>query len=297
MVPYSSQPTNILVFNNEKITSFITKNERNLDVETVRSFGKEWEAFNNFSHHEIQTIGDDYFDLLPLGISEFTALDVGCGSGRWALYLATQVKFIEAVDPSSSVWTAKKLLRNLNNIRVTHASVESLPFTDNSFDLVYSLGVLHHVPNTYLAIQKCFEKIKHKGFFLLYLYYNLENRGIIFRFLFSCSNILRTIISRLPSGTKKIICNIIATLVYWPSAKLSVFVACFSTTLSSKLPLSYYRKTSFFIMRNDALDRFGTPLEKRFSKGEITDMLSKAGFIDIQFSTHEPYWHVIARKP
>ncbi|MCA6379085.1 MAG: class I SAM-dependent methyltransferase [Cytophagales bacterium] len=297
MVPYSSQPTSILMLDSERINSFITNNERNLDVDTVLSFGSEWEAFNNFSHHEIKTIGDDYFDLLPLGISEFTALDVGCGSGRWALYLSDRVKFIEAIDPSSSVWTAKKLLRNLNNIRVTHASVENLPFADNSFDLVYSLGVLHHVPNTYLAIQRCFEKAKHRGFFLLYLYYNLENRGIIFRFFFSCSNILRNIISTLPSSAKKLICNVIATLVYWPLAKLSAFVSYFSTSLSSKLPLSYYKKTSFLIMRNDALDRFGTPLEKRFSKGEITDMLTEAGFVDIQFSTNEPYWHVIARKP
>ena len=50
-------------------------------------------------------------------------------------------------------------------------------------------------------------------------------------------------------------------------------------------------------MRNDALDRFGTPLEKRFSKIEITDMLAQAGFINIRFSSKEPFWHAIAQKP
>lgn len=297
MVPYSLQPVDTLLLNGEKLDSFITSTERNLDLKTVQSFGEEWSAFHNFSKQEIQKIGNDYFDLLTIDSSNFVALDVGCGSGRWSLYLSPRVKFIEAIDPSSAVWVAKKLLKDLKNIRVTQASVEHLPFSDNAFDLVYSLGVLHHVPNTSSAIQHCFEKTKHGGYFLLYLYYNHENRGFVFRFIFRCSNLLRKIISIFPLGLKKVTCNLIATLIYWPLAKLSTIVAFFSISWASKLPLSYYKKTSFFVMRNDALDRFGTPLEKRFSKSEINKMLTQVGFVNIQFSPHEPYWHVLAQKP
>jgi hypothetical protein len=49
-------------------------------------------------------------------------------------------------------------------------------------------------------------------------------------------------------------------------------------------------------VRNDSLDRFGTPLVKRFSKEEITVMLQNAGFSEIHFSDHAPYWHVTAIK-
>ena len=63
-----------------------------------------------------------------------------------------------------------------------------------------------------------------------------------------------------------------------------------------KIPLSYYRNKSFNVVRNDALDRFGTPLEQRFSKVQITSMMEKAGLSDIHFSKNQPYWHVIGRK-
>jgi ubiquinone/menaquinone biosynthesis C-methylase UbiE len=297
MLPYTSKPVKELLNSNEKISSFIKGDETNLDSETVASFGDEWKAFHDFSQEEIQSIGDDYFDLVTFDTSTFNVLDVGCGSGRWALYMAPRVKLIEAIDPSMAIWVAKDLLKPYSNTRITHASVDNLPFADNSFDLVYSLGVLHHIPDTQAAIHDCFRKTKSGGYFLLYLYYSLDNRGVLFKLVFKTSNALRRIISKFPPSLKKVVCDIIASMIYWPLARFSGLVALFSTKFASIIPLSYYRKTSFFIMRNDALDRFGTPLEKRFSKTEIQQMLQLAGFTNIKFSTKEPFWHVLSQKP
>ena len=66
--------------------------------------------------------------------------------------------------------------------------------------------------------------------------------------------------------------------------------------IAAKVPLSYYRNKSFNIVRNDALDRFGTPLEQRFSKKEITEMMENAGLKDLLFSNNTPYWHVTGKK-
>ena len=63
-----------------------------------------------------------------------------------------------------------------------------------------------------------------------------------------------------------------------------------------KIPLSYYSDKSFNIIRNDALDRFGTPLEQRFSKIQIEQMMLKSGLTKIVFSDNEPYWHVLGTK-
>jgi len=297
MLAYSASPTKELFDNVLRIFSFLDDSTKNIDPKTVESFGGEWTTFQTFSKIEIEKIGADYFDLLPKNSSEFAALDVGCGSGRWAAYLANKVKFIEAIDPRSTVFIAHNLAQKFNNIRVTHASVNTIPFEDNSFDLVYSLGFLHHVLNTDDAVFQCFKKVKNNGYFLLYLYYNLENRGKGYKLLFAISNVVRLVISQLPATAKKILCDLLAALFYWPLAKLNSVISLFSKSFAQKLPLSYYKKTSFFIMRNDALDRFGTPLEKRFSKKEISELLVSAGFINIQFPENEPYWHVIAQKP
>lgn len=296
MVSYSQAPVKELVAPNGVICSFVFGNDQNIDQKTVQSFGEEWKSFHDFSAEEIEKIGQDYFDLLPEKSINY-ALDVGCGSGRWAKFLAPKVSWIEAIDPSDAVYVAQQLLAAEKNVRVTQASVTHLPFADNSFDLVYSLGVLHHVPNTNEAIERCFSKVKPGGYFLVYLYYNLDNRGALFKLIFKISNVFRLIISTLPSRIKKFTCDFIAGVVYWPLARISSVIAFFSEDWAKKIPLSYYRKTSFFVMRNDALDRFGTPLEKRFTKAEIEAMLINAGFININFSNREPYWHVIAQKP
>ena len=66
--------------------------------------------------------------------------------------------------------------------------------------------------------------------------------------------------------------------------------------MGSRLPLSGYRNKSFYIMRNDCRDRFGTPLEKRYSKSEIEALLKKYGFNEVYFSNTIPYWHGYAVK-
>jgi hypothetical protein len=62
------------------------------------------------------------------------------------------------------------------------------------------------------------------------------------------------------------------------------------------MPLSYYRNKSFYTMRTDSLDRFGTTYEKRYSKVEIEKLLLLHGFHSIRFSNAKPYWCALAYK-
>jgi ubiquinone/menaquinone biosynthesis C-methylase UbiE len=297
MPEYNLSPVRKINVQTVVVPSFILDDEDNLDKRTVNSFGAEWNKFDSFKEEDLVIIGQDYFDLIKLSeINDFIVLDVGCGSGRWANFLSTHVKFIEAIDPSSSIFSAASKFISKKNIRFTQASVSNMPFADETFDLIYSLGVLHHIPDTEEAIKKCCAKLKKNGLLLVYLYYNLDNRGVLYRTLFIVSNLFRIIISRLPNQIKKTTCDIISIIVYWPLVQVSRLVGLFSSNLSEKMPLSYYKKTSFHIMRNDALDRFGTPLERRFSKKEIEAMLIRFGFSNIKFSHQKPYWHVIAQK-
>ena len=53
---------------------------------------------------------------------------------------------------------------------------------------------------------------------------------------------------------------------------------------------------TFYVLKTDALDRFGTRLEKRFTKNEIREMMAEAGFKDISFSNGTPFWVAIGTK-
>ena len=89
--------------------------------------------------------------------------------------------------------------------------------------------------------------------------------------------------------------NIIATCVYFPLARIAKLLNIIGFD-TDNFPLSYYCDKSFYTMRTDSRDRFGTPLEKRFSKIEIKQMMEKAGFKNVKFSEFKPYWVVVGIK-
>jgi 2-polyprenyl-3-methyl-5-hydroxy-6-metoxy-1,4-benzoquinol methylase len=299
MIEYINKPKSVLSVGRKQVFNFVSEADLNIDEKTVQSFGEEWETFHGFAEEDISQIGKDYFDIVTEEHVNKTSLvlDVGCGSGRWSKFLAHKVNFIEAIDPSDAVYSAVQLTQNIPNIRITKAGVDSIPFSNNSFDFVFSLGVLHHIPDTKAAMQCCVDKLKPKGYFLVYLYYSLDNRKGSYKLLFQIVNAVRRMISKLPSSLKKFVCDLIAITIYWPLSRFSLLVRKFGfRQLAKKIPLSYYGDKSFYIMRNDALDRFGTPLEQRFSKVEIERIMTECGLTDIIFSNSEPYWHAIGKK-
>ncbi len=295
---FTSVPDKIIEAKGKPIHVFATHGE-NIDQEVVDAFGEEWLKFKDYREGDIKALGDLYFDIIDDTIlnKNSYALDIGCGTGRWSKYLSSRAGFIEAVDPSKAVIAAAQLLKNNDNIRITQAAVETIPFNDETFDFAMSIGVLHHIPNTQKAMIDCVKKVKKGGHFYCYLYYALDNKGPIFRGFFNASNLLRRGVCQLPTGIKKITCDILAVGLYMPfvlTARLLNSIGL--KKVSQKLPLYDYSHQSFFVIRNDSLDRFGTKLEQRFSKEQVIKMMENSGLENIVVSPHSPYYHAIGRK-
>lgn len=297
MVSYNQEPLRKISVAGTEIASFVS-GDLNADSKTVNSFGEEWNRFAEFTEEETRKAGEQYFDIVTPGMLDENSvvLDIGCGTGRWSEFISQRVKFVEAIDPGEAVRAAVALTKNCGNVRITQAGFGNIPFEKNTFDFVFSLGVVHHLPDTEAAVKEASAMVKPQGWLLLYIYYALENRGAFFRFIFKCSDLLRRMISKFPKGLKFFTCELIAVFFYGPLILLTKFVKLFSEKASRKIPLSYYAGHPWKISRNDALDRFGTPLEKRFTKKEIENMLVNSGLKNIRFSDHEPYWHVVAQK-
>ena len=99
----------------------------------------------------------------------------------------------------------------------------------------------------------------------------------------------------MPAGTKHFFTDIAAAIIYYPLARLSLLMEKLGLEFSN-IPLSFYRKKSFYTMRTDSRDRFGTPLEQRFTRKQIENMMHEAGLKDIVFSDAEPYWCAVGIK-
>jgi hypothetical protein len=145
------------------------------------------------------------------------------------------------------------------------------------------------------GLRICAQKLKKGAPFLLYLYYRFDNKPLWFKMIWRMSDVIRRGICRLPFKIKLIVCNVIAALVYWPLARLSFGLEKLGVNVIN-IPLSTYRDKPFYFLRTDALDRFGTKLEKRFTKDEITQMMNEAGFSDIRYSEKPPFWVCVGIK-
>jgi len=88
---------------------------------------------------------------------------------------------------------------------------------------------------------------------------------------------------------------VIAATVYWPLARGAGLAEKAGVDVAS-VPLSFYRKSSFYTMRTDALDRFGTRLEQRFTRAQIEQMMTQCGLSRIEFLENEPFWVACGRK-
>jgi SAM-dependent methyltransferase len=272
----------------------------NIDRDTVEGFGQEWSRFDqrDLPAAELQALFEQYFsafpwERLPPGAQGF---DLGCGSGRWARAVAPRVGRLHCIDAAApALDVARHALAGQANCTFHHASVEAIPLDDASMDFGYSLGVLHHVPDTLAGLRACARKLKPGAPFLVYLYYAFDNRPAWFRALWRASDLGRRVLSRLPFRLRAFACDAIALSVYLPLARLARLAQRAGRTVDA-WPLSAYRDRSLYVMRTDALDRFGTRLEQRFTRAQIQVLLQQAGFTDVRFRDSEPYWCAVGIK-
>ena len=278
--------------------------DENLDQGVIDGFGHEWAAFD-YAETETAEALDAQFAAYcaPLDLNQFNpatsvAGDFGAGSGRWSSRLVPYFSLVYALEPSDG---ASKVLESKfadnSKIVVLQETVGANSIPATSLDLAMSLGVLHHIPDTALAIKDVSRSIKPGGVFLCYLYYNLENKPTYYKLIFKGVNVVRRVISASPQPVRRLSATVIAALVYWPLARLSKVLSKFGIN-TSNLPLHHYADMPFVMLANDALDRFGTSLEQRFSKAEITEMLCAADFnlTTLKFSEVEPFWTFTVNK-
>ncbi len=176
-----------------------------------------------------------------------------------------------------------------------HAGVDDIPLPDATADFGYSLGVLHHVPDTPRAIRACSRKLKTGAPFLVYLYFAFDNKPRWYLWLWKGSELVRFVLSRNPFVVRLAVSQVVALILYWPLARFARVAEMLGASVDS-FPLSTYRKLSFYTMKTDALDRFGTRLEQRFTRIQIKEMLEAAGLEQVTFSDQRPYWVAVGYK-
>ena len=271
----------------------------NIDPATARGFDEIWGVARRgrTDPAHVPRTFSSFFAMFPFEeLAEAEGFDLGCGAGRHAFMISQRVGRLHCIDPSpTGIAKARRRMTDRDNVCFHVAGVDEMPLADGSQEFGYSMGVLHHIPDTEGALRSCVAKLRPDAPFLLYLYYSFDNRPFWFRWLWRLSEPGRTIISRLPIRARKLLSDLIGLFVYFPLARLALLLERAGVDVAS-FPLSYYRHSGLVMMQVSALDRFGTRLEQRFSRAEIEAMMLRSGLRDIRFQETAPHWVALGRK-
>lgn len=147
------------------------------DDQYVGNFSLEWTVHrqtqldSSQGRTESREAFADKAALGPEDLKGAVVLDVGCGTGRFAEIAASYGAEVVCIDLSYAVDSAYANLGHLPNVHVVQGSVFDMPFKPGSFDVAYSLGVLHHTPDTHLAFKSMLPFVAPGGTVAIWVYW------------------------------------------------------------------------------------------------------------------------------
>lgn len=264
---------------------------------TRASFGFEWTRFAAMRPEWEQNFWGYFAPKTAEFFKDKLVLDAGCGMGRHLYYSAKAGAVGVGVDFSRAVDAAAHNTREFPKCHVVQADLAQLPFRPGTFDLIYSLGVLHHAPDPEGLFQALLGYLKPGGEARIFVYWGGEDAPRWKRAMIQTLTAFRRITTRLPHGTLHALCYPIAAGMWLSFVLPYQLLSRLKPTrrVAEQLPMKQYAAYPFGVLVNDQFDRFSAPLERRYSRAEVVEWLEREGLED---ATVTPYfgWLGHARK-
>ena len=262
---------------NYKIINFIPRFV--LSDEYADNFSFEWDKHKQTQFDSISGINESEtmfrqktgFDANKL--SEKLVLDVGCGSGRYMEVVQKYGGHIVGIDLSYSVDVAFKNLGFKKNVDVIQADVFKLPFKKEIFDNIFSIGVLHHTPNTRKAFECLPQFLKKGGEIAIWVY---SNEGLSMKLINSISWLYRLMTTRLP---KQWIYKF--SYISLPLYRLKT-ISFIRPILELILPTSTHKLRDWRIL--DTFDWYSPKYQWKHTHKEVMKWFADTGLVEIKKS-------------
>ncbi len=286
--------------------SFMKKFKKRLPNKVVREWQDELdkiEDFDKFSSHQKKTADSFAFEwnkiyqendfeknnflhfLSPfvkeVDLKGKIILDAGCGSGRFCKQ-ATKLgaKMVIGVDLGESVELAFKLNRKFKNVCIIQGDIYQMSVFNN-FDLVYSIGVLHHLPEPKEGFLGLTQFLKKKAKILIWVYNRRNNNRAIYLY-----EPLRMITRRLPKKLLYGLCFGPAGVVHGFNYLTKALNFLGAKEIAKKVPFFYYANFPFNMKLNDTFDVLATPKSNLYYVEEIRDWFREAKLLKIKSYEH-----------
>jgi len=205
--------------------------------------------------------------LAPDQIRGKRVLDAGCGMGRFAEVASRWGGDVTAVDLSRAVEPAWRNLSGRGNVRVYQANLFELPFREERFDVIYSIGVLHHTPHCEQAFRNLVRYLAPGGTIVIWLY--AQDHGLWAKF----ADAYRCLTVRMPPRLLHALCH--AAVPYYYVCKLPfVGRACWTVA-----PISMHPKAEWRVL--DTFDWYSPAYQSKHTYPEVHQWFVSEGLTDI----------------
>lgn len=236
--------------------------------QTRKSFAYEWKYFNTFYSEYEQQFLDWIEPVKPDFFKNKLVLDAGCGMGRHLRIAKQYGANVIGIDLSEAVDVAYENVQEMG-ILIVQADIYQLPFSSHAFDYVYSIGVLHHLPNPETGFHKLVQQVKTGGHISIWVYGRENNFSLIM------ANPLRKyFFSRIPLSFTYYIALLMSMAIF-PIAHLYVLLQKIKLPpfIIQFLPqyhfLNYLSRFSFSIIHNIVFDQLIAPTAFYLTKQEV----------------------------
>ncbi len=263
---------------------------------TQKSFGKQWQYFS--AMHPV--FREDLFRYVGLDRAFFDGklgLDAGCGFGRHAYHASRLGAEMIAVDFSEAIESASRNLQGLSNVHMAQANLYRLPFRPGTFDFIYSLGVLHHLPDPESGFRALVPLLKPGGTIIIWVYSNTR------RWINRILEAVRCVTTRLPAPAVRVV-SLAAGLVDYGGFVMPYKALRAIPRLGPQVErlawkrVTLYSRYPFTVTWADWFDRLAAPHRAYYDGPALHQWLAQMRLTNIHVTPTEAYgWRAHGQAP
>jgi SAM-dependent methyltransferase len=265
---------------------------------TVEQFGDSWSSHEYLAPYQEKQFLDW---IAPLTAEDFqgkAVLEAGCGKGRHSFLVAgLGPADLTCVDLSNAVVIAAEYTKAFPHVHCVRADLTRLPMKDERQDIVFCLGVLHHLPDPELGLKALWGALKPGGTLCLWVY-GREGNGWIVHLV---DPVRKRVTSKIPTKVLRplllpltLALYALLKLAYGPATRKGARVVPW---LPYSAYLGYISKFPFREVEHIVLDHLCPPIAHYLSRPVLEEWFSRLGPEQLAFRWHNRNsWNVVARK-
>lgn len=266
-----------------------------IEERTRESFGYQWTVFGRMTEEFREDFLTYIAPVPPEFFREKRGLDAGCGFGRHLYHAARFGARVVGLEFSRAIVRARELTDGVDGVRLVQGDLQRPPFRAASFDFVYSIGVLHHLPDPEAGFRALLPLVRPGGAIFVWVY--SKSRAMTNALL----EVVRKLTARLPFPLVRAL-SIAGALVDWCG-----FIAPYHLARRVLGPaidrfvfprVRLYARYPFQVVYADWFDRLAAPVRNYYDAADLAGWAERAGLVNVRISPTGLYgWRLYGEIP